>query len=132
MSKILLSISLLVSGREDTTEKCLNSIQPLMEQIPCELILVDTGCGADLCKKLKQYTDQIIPFAWCDDFAEARNAGLRKAKGEWFLFLDDDEWFEDVSAIVSFFTSGEYMQYDQAVYKARNYSNLEGTAYSDD
>lgn len=132
MSEILLSISLLVSGREDTTEKCLNSIQPLMEALPCELILVDTGCDHELRTKLEKYTDKIIPFAWCDDFAKARNAGLKEAKGRWFLFLDDDEWFEDVSPIVNFFTSGEYEKYGQAVYKVRNYSDREGTQYSDD
>ena len=132
MSDLILTISLLVSGREDTTGKCLDSLRPLMEQVPSELILVDTGCSEEFREQLQSYTDQIIPFVWCDDFAKARNAGLEKAGGEWFMFLDDDEWFEDVTPIVDFFVSGEYKEYDQAVYRVRNYSNPEGTSYSDD
>ncbi len=132
MKKPILSISILVSGREDTTEQCLDSLRPLTEQLNTELILVDTGCGESLRKKLSRYTDQIIPFTWCNDFAKARNAGLVKATGEWFLFLDDDEWFEDVGPIIDFFQSGEYRKYEQAVYIARNYSKRDGSDFSDD
>lgn len=132
MSKKILTISLLVSGRTETTKKCLDSLEGLLQNLDSELILVDTGCGEGLRQELFHYTDQVIPFAWCDDFAKARNAGLEHASGEWFLFLDDDEWFEDVTPIVAFFQSGEYKEYHQAVYKARNYSNMEGTEYTDD
>ena len=132
MKRPILSISLLVSGREDTTEQCLDSLRPLTEQLNTELILVDTGCGESLRKKLRTYTDQIVPFTWCNDFAKARNAGLEKATGEWFLFLDDDEWFEDVGPIIDFFRSGEYREYEQAVYIARNYSRRDGSDFSDD
>ena len=127
-----LTISLLVSGRKETTERCLDSLSKLCTELDSELILVDTGCDDDLRQKLSGYTDHIIPFTWCDDFAAARNVGLKEAQGEWFLFLDDDEWFEDVTPVLDFFTSEESAEYDQAVYKVRNYSNYEGTSYSDD
>ncbi len=132
MSKKLLTVSLLVSGREDTTEKCLDSLKGIFDQIDSELILVDTGCSEELRQKLYTYTDRILSFTWCNDFAKARNAGLKRAEGEWFLFLDDDEWFEDVTPIVEFFRSGEYKEYDQAVYKARNYSDFSGKNYTDE
>lgn len=132
MPKKLLTVSLLVSGREDTTIKCLDSLKGLLENIDSELILVDTGCGEELRLKLETYTDQIVDFVWCNDFAKARNEGLLRAEGEWFLFLDDDEWFEDVTPVIRFFQSGEYKEYDQAVYKARNYSDYEGTRYTDE
>lgn len=130
MAEKLLTISILMSGREDTTERCLKSLEPLLTKMDSELILVDTGCKEEMRNLLQKYTDQIIPFEWCNDFAKARNVGLSQAKGEWFLFLDDDEWFEDVEPILSFFESGEYKEYQQAVYKARNYENFEGTAYT--
>lgn len=132
MGNKLLTISLLVSGREETTEKCLESIRPLLDKLDSELILVDTGCGKELREKLLEYTENIVPYRWNDDFASARNAGLEKATGEWFLFLDDDEWFDDVAPIIAFFESGEYQKYGQAVYKARNYFTLDGSSYSDE
>lgn len=132
MEQPILTISMLVSGREETTERSLASLRGLLEQLNSELILVDTGCSEALRERLRQYTDQIIPFVWCNDFAKARNAGLARARGEWFLFLDDDEWFEDVTPIVKFFRSGEYRAYEQAVYLVRNYQTRDGSIYSDD
>ena len=111
MAEKLLTISILMSGREDTTERCLKSLEPLLTKMDSELILVDTGCKEEMRNLLQKYTDQIIPFEWCNDFAKARNVGLSQAKGEWFLFLDDDEWFEDVSEIIEFFRSGRVFAY---------------------
>ncbi len=132
MDKKILTISMLVSGREETTEKSLKSLQPLRQQLGAELILTDTGCNPEYLEKLRGYADEIISFPWSNDFAKARNVGLKAANGKWFMFIDDDEWFEDVTAIIEFFQSGEYQDYHQAVYIARNYSNFEGTAYQDE
>jgi tetratricopeptide (TPR) repeat protein len=33
-------------------------------------------------------------FAWCDDFAAARNAALAHSDADWNLILDADEWIE--------------------------------------
>lgn len=129
--QILLTISILISNRPDTVRKCLDSIKPLLDQVPSELILVDTGCGKNVRKIIEEYTDQIIDFEWCRDFSKARNAGLEKAKGEWFLFLDDDEWFEDVTEIITFFNSGEYKSYGMAAYTQRNYLEKDGSVYTD-
>ena len=118
---IVLTISLLVSGRKETTLRCLDSLHPLMESITSELILVDTGCSSTFLDQLRSYADRIIPFVWCDDFSMARNAGLSQARGEWFLYIDDDEWFEDTGAIETFFTSGEYKEYGYANYVQRNF-----------
>ena len=94
--KPVLSISLLVSnGRTDTIRKCMESLVPLRRAIPSELIVVDTGCTDGSVEIAREYADQVVNFTWCNDFAAARNAGLCKCSGEWFLFLDDDEWFED-------------------------------------
>lgn len=129
--QIVLTISILISNRPDTVRKCLDSIRPLLENVPSELILVDTGCGEQVRGIIEEYTDQIIEFEWCRDFSKARNAGLEKARGEWFLFLDDDEWFEDVTEIVDFFRSGEYKGYGLAAYIQRNYLEKNGSVYTD-
>ena len=129
-NRVVLSISLLVSGRKETRQ-CLDSLKPFMEQLPCELILVDTGCDKDTRAIIEEYTDKIVSFIWCADFSKARNAGLKQATGEWFLYLDDDEWFEDVSEIIDFFKSGEYKKYRSACYIQRNYTNYQETNYMD-
>lgn len=126
---MLLTISILVSGNKPELKKCLDSVQKLLNQLDAELIITDTGCDEQTRDFLKQYTNQILPFSWCDDFAAARNVGLEEASGEWFLFLDDDEWFDDVQPFADFFTSGEYKNYQQAAYYVRNYSDYSGKQY---
>ena len=98
---ILLSVSMLISGR-DEMEKSLKSLLYFKNAFPTEIILVDTGCNVEQRALAEKYADKIIDFTWCNDFAAARNAGLKEAHGEWFMFLDDDEWFENTEAIENF------------------------------
>ena len=62
MADKLLSISLLVSGREDTTEKCLRSLKRIRDELNTEIILVDTGCPDTWQKPLESYADKFVPF----------------------------------------------------------------------
>lgn len=128
--RVILSISILISGQKNM-DKCLASLQYFRDALPCEIILVDTGCNREQRKLAERYADKILDFSWCDDFAAARNIGLKASNGEWFLYLDDDEWFENPSKIIEFFTSGEYQKYNSATYLVRNYLNEQGTIYED-
>ena len=130
-SKPVLTISLLASNRPDTIRKCLDSLRPIMKAVVCELILVDTSKSKEIHSILCEYTDQVYEFDWCDDFAKARNVGLKKATGDWFLFLDDDEWFIDAEEIISFFQSGEHKEFGSANYIVRNYMDIHYSTYSD-
>ena len=110
----------------------MDSLVPILNSIPSELIVVDTVGEKNSDGSLavaKEYTKNIVNFPWCNDFALARNAGLEKAKGEWFLFLDDDEWFHDVVDIIHFFQSGEYKKFNSATYKIHDYRS-KGEHYS--
>ena len=129
--KLPLTISLLASSRTATLERCLDSLKPLLLEVPAELIVVFTGTDERVRQIAERYTDQVIPFTWCNDFSAARNEGLKRAKGEWFLYLDDDEWFEDVTEICDFFKSGEYLNYRSAAYANRNYTDWNGMNYTD-
>ena len=129
----LLSISILVSNNIATIRNCLESIRPILEQISSELIVVDTVSPENSDGSLeiaKRYASKIVRFEWCNDFAAARNAGLKNAKGEWFMFMDDDEWFESVEEIIQFFKTGEYQNYSSATYCIRNYTDKEGTNFT--
>lgn len=129
--KYKLTISLLASNRKDTLPKTLESLKPILDNVLSELIVVDTGCDEDLLEIVRQYTDKIEKFEWCKDFAKARNVGIDKAQGDWFMFIDDDEWFEDVTEFIEFFNSDEMYKYNYAKYVVRNYVNMEGTSWSD-
>ncbi len=129
--KLQLTISLLASDRKASLERCLDSIRPILEKVPSELIIVFTGKDPEVEQAALRYTDQVVPFQWINDFSAARNAGLKRARGEWFLFIDDDEWFEDTQEICEFFLSGEYKNYGSACYVQRNYLAWDGVKYSD-
>lgn len=129
--KILLSIALMASNRKDTIQKCLDSLTTIREQLPCELIILDTGCDAELRAVLEQYGDIVESFVWCNDFSKARNETLKLASGEWYLYLDDDEWFVDTEELIDFFKSGEYKNYSYASYIQRNFLDMEGSQYTD-
>lgn len=128
--EILLTITMLVSNRPDTIEKCLSSMQPLLNAIPSELIVVDTAGNEECMEIVRKFTDNIVRFEWCNDFAAARNAGLKKAKGKWVMYIDDDEWFEDITELIDFFKNETYKNYHAAAYVTRNYINTDGKAYN--
>lgn len=127
----ILSIEVLTSNRKDTITKCLDSLNSLRKNVPSELIIVDTGCDREMLDIVSKYTDIIVRFEWCADFAAARNAGLDKASGKWFMFLDDDEWFEDTKEIENFFNGGYYKEFNACWYVQRNYVDMSGTGYGD-
>ena len=131
MKKYTLTISILASNRKDTLPKTLESIKPILDNVSSELIIVDTGCDEDLLEIIRKYTDKIEKFTWCNDFSKARNVGIEKAQGDWFMFIDDDEWFEDVTQFIEFFNSKEKDKYNYAKYIVRNYDDFEGTAWMD-
>ena len=131
MMKPVLSINILCSGRPETI-KCIKALDSLRQAVDCELIITDTGCDDGLRSQLEEMADKVIDFEWCNDFSAARNAGLAKAAGDWFMYVDDDEIFdEDILNIIEFFVSDEYKSYDCASYFQRNFRDFEGNSFSD-
>ncbi len=127
-----LTIGMIVKNEEKWLDKCLSAIKPVLDNVDSELIITDTGSTDRTVEIAKEYTDKVLYFDWCDDFSAARNTALDIAKGEWFMFLDADEIFEDCSGIIDFFNSGEFRNYNSASFIIRNLSETkEGTSYSD-
>lgn len=130
----LVTISMLISNRIDTVEKCFESFRPLLEQIPSEFIAVDTvgdGKSDGSIDVARKYADKIVHFEWCDDFAAARNAGLKEARGKWLIYLDDDEWFDDVGPLIDFFSKPElYENYDCVSMMEHSYISISQIDYS--
>lgn len=133
MSKPLLTIGMIFRDDIRCIEKCLKALQPLRDAVPCELIMADTGSVDGSRAVAEQYADQVFDFPWIDDFSAARNAVMDRARGEWYLSVDTDEYLEpDVSQIVDFLNSPKNRKYLVAMVVIRNYRNYElsGT-YSD-
>lgn len=82
-----LSVCLIVKNEERFLAQCLKSVRGLAAQI----IVVDTGSTDRTVEIAREFGAEIYSFAWCDDFAAARNAALEHANGEWVLMLDADE-----------------------------------------
>ena len=122
-SDIKLTIGILVSNHIQYIRKTMESLQPLLEAVPSELIVLDTkGAETDgSIDVVREYTDRIYPFTWCNDFSAARNACLDYARGEWFLYIDDDEWFDDVTEFIEFFQNNECEEYNAGFYYTRDY-----------
>lgn len=133
-TECLVTISMLISNRIDTVEKCFESFRPLLEQIPSEFIAVDTvgdeksDGSVDVARR---YADKIVHFEWCDDFAAARNAGLKEARGKWLIYLDDDEWFDDAGPLIDFFSKPElYENYDRVSMMEHSYTSASQIEYN--
>ncbi len=129
--KYRLTVAMPVSNQVKTIRRCLDSLVPLLKAVPSELIITDTGSTDGTIEICREYTDHIEQFPWCDDMSAARNVGLKAAQGEWFLSIDDDEWFDNVDEIIEFFNSGECDDYGTASYIQRNYVRLDGSQYLD-
>ena len=82
-----LSLAMIVKDEAKNLPRCLRSVAPLVD----EFRIVDTGSTDDTAAIARSFGAEVIPFPWVDDFAAARNAGLRRCTGDWVLILDADE-----------------------------------------
>ncbi|ONI38488.1 hypothetical protein AN639_05630 [Candidatus Epulonipiscium fishelsonii] len=60
-----------------------------------EIIVVDTGSTDKTVEIAKDLGAKVYDFKWVDDFSKARNFAISKATGDWIIFPDADEYFEE-------------------------------------
>lgn len=128
---LLLTIGVPVSNQIDTIDRCLSHIKPLLDALDAELLVIDTGSTDGTLDVCRQYGARIVSHSWHDNMSAVRNEGIYHAKGQWYLSIDDDEWFEDVTDILEFFRKGTYRNYDVAAYIQRNYGDSDGNRFED-
>jgi glycosyltransferase involved in cell wall biosynthesis len=81
------SLCMIVKNEEANLPDCLQSAADLVQ----EIVVVDTG-STDRTKEIAaRFGARLFDFAWCDDFAAARNETLRHAAGDWIFWLDADD-----------------------------------------
>jgi len=58
-----------------------------------EIIVLDTGSTDATVDKARTYGAQIFSCEWDDDFSKARNILRDKARYDWLLWIDGDEFY---------------------------------------
>jgi glycosyltransferase involved in cell wall biosynthesis len=71
------------------------------------MVVLDTGSLDATARIARDCGAQVHEFAWCDDFAAARNAALAHSDADWNLILDADEWIEDGGAALAELPDGD-------------------------
>lgn len=84
------SLALVVIARDEAPRiaRLLQSAAPWVDRMR----VLDTGSADDTATIATACGAEVSHFAWCDDFAAARNAALSAAAADWHLVLDADEW----------------------------------------
>ena len=91
MNKPFFSVIVPAHNSAEYIWKCLGSIKQQSFK-DYELIVVCDACTDDTVKAVIGAADSVISTDYGMD-GLARNAGIDVAKGEWILFIDDDDWF---------------------------------------
>lgn len=120
-----LSICMMVKDEEKNLERCIKSLQPIMEMIDSELIIVDTGSRDSSIEIAKKYTDRLYFHEWNNNFSEMRNLTISYAKGEWILIVDADEEWINLNCISEFLNSDKESNFKSASFKAVNYKDFD-------
>lgn len=133
---MILSIGMIVKNEEKYLDQCLKALKPILDNVDSELIIADTGSTDGTVDIAKKYTDNVYYFEWVNDFSAARNSTLERARGEWYMFIDADEVFQNCDDIIRFFNSGEYKKYSTASFVVRSYTvavngKVERSVYKD-
>ena len=77
---------------KNEAENLAKSIKSLKNKVN-EIVVVDTGSTDNTIVVARRLGARVYSFPWQDDFSKARNFALSKAKGEWLVLLDADEYF---------------------------------------
>ena len=87
-----ISLVILTCNQRDTTLRCLRSLQSLMAEPDCEIILVDNGSVDGTADMVAHEFDRIriIRLDKNCGVAVGRNTGLRLATGRHMMILDND------------------------------------------
>ena len=95
-----ISQCMIVKDEEDNIERALSWGKGIVS----EQIVVDTGSTDRTVEIAKQMGANVYHFTWINDFAAAKNYALDKARYDWIIFLDADEYFlkEDAGKILSY------------------------------
>ena len=113
------SLCMIVKDEAPNLARCLLSVAGLFDDV----VVVDTGSTDGTPELAARLNARVVPFAWTDSFADARNASLDQARGDWSFWLDADEWLDgdDRRRLLALFSR---LGSDDAVYLMRQWSEV--------
>ena len=95
MDEVLISVVVPVYNVEHYLKKCVDSICHQTYK-NLEIILVDDGstdCSGNLCDEFATSDSRIrVIHKSNGGLSDARNAGMELASGEWWMFVDSDDY----------------------------------------
>ncbi len=87
-----ISLCMIVKNEEVNLYKCIRSFLPVVD----EIIIVDTGSTDKTMECAATFKDKnvhVYQYEWNDNFSNARNFSLTKAKYKWVIWADADDIF---------------------------------------
>ncbi|MBS1845729.1 MAG: glycosyltransferase [Actinobacteria bacterium] len=89
-----LSLCMIVRDEEEMLPRSLAAVADAVD----EIVVVDTGSRDRTVEIARSFGATVVEREWTGSFAEARNASIEAATGDWLLFLDADEVLDPADA----------------------------------
>ena len=104
-----LSVVVCTHNRSADVAECLAALAQQTTREPFEILVVDSGSGAEHRDSLKQSAERLgVKLIRVDEpgLSKARNVGFAEARGRWVAYLDDDalprsDWAEHVFDVIA-------------------------------
>lgn len=90
MKKVSVSVVIICKNSAHTIGRAVKSCQPLTDDI----IVVDSGSTDGTLEIIKSHHAVLVETPWLG-YGETKNLGNRRAKYDWILSLDSDEYIDD-------------------------------------
>ena len=109
-----LELSMIVKNAAPTLPRCLDSVR----NFATEITIGDTGSTDSTADIARHYGANLISVPWQNNFSQARNAVLRRARADWILFLDADEILDPqaASVIPALLSNKHFFGYDLPIW----------------
>lgn len=88
-----ISACIITKNEKKKLEKCIRALLPW----GFEIVVADTGSTDGTKEMAKRFGAKVCAYAWCDDFAAAKNYVISQASYDMVLVIDSDEYIEPYS-----------------------------------
>lgn len=113
-----ISLCIIAKNEERVIGRCIDNIKNYVN----EIIVIDTGSTDKTIEICKNKGAKVYNFTWTNNFSDARNYALKKASGEWIVFLDADEYIQesDMNVVLNKIEFADKNGYEAIVCKCIN------------